>query len=123
MTRDLLNSLLDHAEQTRRVWDKKSPHDPWVEVEEVVPCSESTAVVTFLKESGMRCLIFAYHIRSRGGMWMHFMPTYEHLYGLKNDRLFETMDRVEEKNTRIRLKQRANPLNDAPQMKVMSNGT
>jgi len=39
------------------------------------------------------------------------LPTYEHLYGLKNERLYSTMDRVEESNARIHQQDRE----DAPE--------
>ena len=59
------------------------------------------AVVTIRKASNMRVVILAVYINTQGGKWTHFFPTYEHLYGLKNDRLFKTMDRVDEENARI----------------------
>ena len=103
MTRILLDSLLVHAEETRQVWDaKRRDPDPWDEVETVVPCSETTAVITIRKASNMRVVILAFWIKIQGGKWTHFFPTYEHLYGLKNERLYKTMDAVEEGNARIR---------------------
>ena len=103
MTRQLLDSLLVHAEETRKVWDgKRIDSDRWEEVEAAVPCSETTAVVTIRKASNMRVVIFAVWVNSQGGKWTHFFPTYEHLYGLKNERLYKTMDSVEEENARIR---------------------
>ena len=99
MTRQLLDSLLVHAEETRKVWDgKRADSDRWEEVETVVPCSETTAVVTIRKASNMRVVILAVWVNSQGGKWTHFFPTYEHLYGLKNERLNKTMDSVEEEN-------------------------
>ena len=103
MTRILLDALLIHAEETRKVWDGKNINsDRWEEVETVVPCSETTAVITIRKASNMRVVILAVWVKTQGGKWTHFFPTYEHLYGLKNDRLYNTMDRVEEENARIR---------------------
>ena len=103
MTRALIESLLVHAEEMRLAWDGKNINsDRWEEVETVVPCSETTAVITIRKASNMRVVILAVWVKTQGGKWTHFFPTYEHLYGLKNDRLYKTMDRVEEENARIR---------------------
>lgn len=103
MTRILLDSLLAHAEETRKVWDaKRRDSDSWEEVETVVPCSETMAVVTIRKASNMRVVILAVYINTQGGKCTHFFPTYEHLYGLKNERLYKMMDAVEEGNARIR---------------------
>ena len=103
MTRQLLDSLLVHAEEMRKVWDGKNINsDRWEEVETVVPCSETTAVITIRKASNMRVMILAFWINTKGGKWTHFIPTYEHLYGLRNDRIYNTMDLVEEQNASIR---------------------
>ena len=102
MTRQLLDSLLVHAEEMRKVWDGKNINcDRWEEVETVVPCSETTAVITIRKASNMRVMILAFWINTKGGKWTHFFPTYEHLYGLRNERIYKTMDRVDEENARI----------------------
>ena len=103
MTRYRLEDLLRHAEEMRRVWNnKRNDSYAWEEVEEVVPCSETTAVITIRKASNMRVVIVAVWIAMQGGKWTHFFPTYEHLYGFRNDRLYRTMDQVEESNARIR---------------------
>ena len=103
MTHQLFNSLLIHAEEMRKVWDgKRADSDHWEEVETVVPCSETTAVITIRKASNMRVLILAFWINTKGGKWTHFFPTYEHLYGLRNERIYKTMDTVEFENARIR---------------------
>jgi hypothetical protein len=102
MTRQLLDSLLVHAEEMRLAWDGKNINsDRWEEVETVVPCSETTAVITIRKASNMRVMILAFWINTKGGKWTHFIPTYEHLYGLRNERIYKTMDRVDEENARI----------------------
>ena len=106
MTRDLIDALFRHAEEMRRAWNKKGEDlgapDPWEEIETVHPCSETTAVIVCRKASGMRVVVFAFWVKIGGGRWCHFFPTYEHLYGFQNDRLYKTMDKVEEQNAEIR---------------------
>jgi len=112
MTRALLDGLMASAEEVRAIFNGRSDwDDAWEEVEEVVPCSETTAVVTYRKASGLRTVFLFIWIAKRGGLWTHFLPTYEHLYGLKNERLYRTMDRVEESNARIHQQDRE----DAPE--------
>ena len=73
MTRQLLDSLLVHAEEMRKVWDGKNINsDRWEEVETVVPCSETTAVITIRKASNMRVVILAVWVKTQGGKWTHF---------------------------------------------------
>ena len=103
MRRELIEGLFAHAEKIRSEWDaKRHDSDPWEEVETVTPCSETTAVIVIRKASGMRVVILAFWIKAQGGRWSHFFPTYEHLYGLKNNKIYETMNEVEEKNAEIR---------------------
>ena len=106
MTRDLIDALFVHAEEMRRAWNAKGEDlgapDPWEEVETVHPCSETTAVIVIRKASEMRVVVFAFWVKIGGGRWCHFFPTYEHLYGFQNDRLYRTMDRIEEQNAQIR---------------------
>ena len=52
-------------------------------VDEIIPTSENTATITFLKNTGKRGLAFCYWINMAGGQWKYFFPTYDHCVGMK----------------------------------------
>lgn len=49
----------------------------------VKPLSESTAVITFMKNTGKLALAFAYFVNAKGGYWSYFFPTESHAIGMQ----------------------------------------
>tara|TARA_Y100001951_G_scaffold104006_1_gene114284 strand:+ start:92 stop:409 length:318 start_codon:yes stop_codon:yes gene_type:complete len=62
-------------------------------VSEIVPLSESTAIIKFEKSSGKIGLAFCYWINMSGGQWKYFFPTYDHCAGF--DMLKEELHKTE----------------------------
>ena len=54
------------------------------EVYELVPLSESTALIKFKKSSGKFSIAFCYWINMNGGQWRYFFPTYDHCIGMES---------------------------------------
>lgn len=65
-------------------------------VEEIIPLSESTAIIEFSKNTGKKAVVIAYHTNSMGGKWNYFFPTYDHCVGFEKVR--EYLHEVEQKN-------------------------
>ena len=63
------------------------------EVSEIVPLSESSAIVKLKKSSGKMGLAFCYWINMSGGQWRYFFPTYDHCVGMES--LKEELKKVE----------------------------
>jgi hypothetical protein len=53
------------------------------EVSELIPLSESTALIRFKKSSGKYGMAFCYWINMSGGQWQYFFPTYDHCVGME----------------------------------------
>ena len=54
------------------------------EVSELIPLSESTALIKLKKSSGKTGLAFCYWINMSGGQWRYFFPTYDHCVGMES---------------------------------------
>lgn len=52
-------------------------------VDNIVPLSETTALVTFQKSSGKFAVAFFYFINVNEGEWRYFFPTDSHILGMK----------------------------------------
>ena len=65
-------------------------------VEELIPTSESTAIVRLRKSSGKIGIAFCYWINMNGGEWRYFFPTYDHCIGM--DMIKDELHRVEKEN-------------------------
>lgn len=66
------------------------------ELFEIVPLSESTASVTFKKNTDKYSVAFFYYLNGNGGYWCYFFPTYDHLEGLNQIR--NILHEIEQKN-------------------------
>ena len=66
------------------------------EVSELVPLSESTAIIKLKKSSGKNGVAFCYWVNMSGGHWRYFFPTYDHCIGMESVR--EELRQVELKN-------------------------
>ena len=53
------------------------------QVSEIIPTSESTAIVKLYKTSGKYAMAFCYWINMGGGQWRYFFPTYDHCIGME----------------------------------------
>ena len=53
------------------------------QVDEIIPASESTAIVKLKKTSGKYAMAFCYWINASGGQWRYFFPTYDHCIGME----------------------------------------
>ena len=53
------------------------------QVSEIIPTSESTAIVKLFKSSGKYAMAFCYWINVSGGQWRYFFPTYDHCVGME----------------------------------------
>jgi hypothetical protein len=53
------------------------------QVHEIIPTSESTAIVKLKKTSGKYAMAFCYWINMSGGQWKYFFPTYDHCVGME----------------------------------------
>ena len=56
------------------------------EVSELIPLSESTAIIKLKKSSGKYGMAFCYWINMNGGQWQYFFPTYDHCVGMESVR-------------------------------------
>ena len=54
------------------------------EVSELMPLSESTAIIKLKKSSGKYGMAFCYWINMNGGQWQYFFPTYDHCVGMES---------------------------------------
>jgi hypothetical protein len=52
-------------------------------IDEGRPLSESTAAVIFKKSGGKKALVFFFWVNIDGGKWWHFIPTDQHLLGMR----------------------------------------
>jgi len=66
------------------------------QVEKIIPLSEKTAVVKFLKSSGKKALAFLYWINMNDGSWQYFIPTESHVFGML--KLSKYLQEIEEYN-------------------------
>ena len=73
------------------------------QVYELMPLSESTALITFIKSSGKQCLAFCYWINMGGGQWRYFFPTYDHCIGMES--LKEILQSIELTNFGLNFKE------------------
>ena len=73
------------------------------EVSEIIPTSESTAIVKMIKSTGKQAIAFCYWINMTGGQWRYFFPTYDHAVGA--ERLRDVLYDVESRNFPINFKE------------------
>jgi hypothetical protein len=66
------------------------------QVEDIIPTSESTALVKLKKTSGKSAIAFCYWINMGGGQWKYFFPTYDHCIGM--ELIKEELHKVEKGN-------------------------
>lgn len=52
------------------------------EVDNILPLSDTTAIVIFKKSSGKKSLIFCFHVNYKEGYWGYFFPTDSHISGM-----------------------------------------
>ena len=52
-------------------------------ISEIIPTSESTAIIKLYKSSGKYAMAFCYWINMSGGQWRYFFPTYDHCAGME----------------------------------------
>lgn len=60
------------------------------------PLSETTAAITFMKNTNKMALAFAHFINSKGGYWDYFFPQESHIYGMQ--KLPELLHKVDKYN-------------------------
>lgn len=61
-----------------------NPHSEKFSVDQIIPLSDDTACVIYIKSSGKKTVALFYHLRSQDGHWRYFFPTDSHLEGLRN---------------------------------------
>jgi len=88
MKKELVLTLKSRAEEVARSFsnpERSMNYNREVfEVNLIIPLSESTATVIFLKQpSGKKAVTFFYYINGGEGYWAFFFPTYDHLAGIK----------------------------------------
>ena len=66
------------------------------EVSEIIPTSESTAIVKMIKSTGKQAIAFCYWINMSGGQWRYFFPTYDHCVGM--EMLKDELKKIEQAN-------------------------
>lgn len=84
MKAEIKKKLKDAAEEAARRFSDKSRERNFSQedfaVHRIVPLSEFTAVVIFLKSSGLFSIAFFYHVKE---YWNYFFPTDSHLLGMR----------------------------------------
>jgi hypothetical protein len=87
MRKDLVISLTKKAQEIADNFsNKERPNNQNKEVFIVAgikPLSETTAEITFMKNTGKLAIAFAYHINMNGGEWKYFFPTESHIIGMQ----------------------------------------
>ena len=73
------------------------------EVSEIIPTSESTAIVKLYKSSGKYGMAFCYWINMGGGQWKYFFPTYDHCVGM--ELIKDELRKVEQVNFPLNFKE------------------
>ena len=73
------------------------------EVSEIMPTSESTAIVRMIKSTGKEALAFCYWINMAGGQWRYFFPTYDHCIGM--EMLKDELKKIEQVNFPLNFKE------------------
>lgn len=68
-------------------------------VRKIIPLSETTAAVTFNKNTGKIAIAFCYYINQSGGQWQYFFPSDSHLMGMK--KVEPILDEIEKHNFRF----------------------
>lgn len=63
---------------------------------DIIPKSETTATITFLKSSGKLAFAFAFYINCNGGYWDYFFPTESHIIGMQ--KLPSMIERIDKFN-------------------------
>ena len=100
MTKDLKIKLIEEAEKVAK--DFSSPNREFnyskevFEIDKIVPLSENTASVTYIKNTGRKGLALFYYINSKGGHWEYFFPKDGHILGLEFFK--EHYRKIEEEN-------------------------
>ena len=105
MTKERAISLKKQAEEAGRIFSGERQFNytnETFEIDEIIPTSETTASVTYLKNTGKRTVFFFYWIKSSGGTWRYFVPTYDHCAGMK--RVIEELHGVEITNFGLNFK-------------------
>jgi hypothetical protein len=62
----------------------------------IEPLSETTAAITFLKNTNKLALAFAYYINSNQPHWDYFFPKESHIYGMQ--KLSQCLGKIEHHN-------------------------
>ena len=73
------------------------------EVSEIIPTSESTAIVKMMKSSGKQAIAFCYWINMSNGQWRYFFPTYDHCIGM--EMLKDELKKIEQVNFPLNFKE------------------
>ena len=63
---------------------EKNYNNETFSVSELIPLSESTALIKLEKNTGKFGLVFCYWINMAGGQWKYFFPTYDHCVGMES---------------------------------------
>ena len=63
------------------------------QVSQIIPLSETTAIVDFAKNTNKHAMTFFYWINGNGGYWQYYFPTYDHCVGMEKVR--EYLHKVE----------------------------
>jgi hypothetical protein len=58
-------------------------------IKEIIPLSENTAVILFVKNTGKLAAFFFYWIASGDGYWQYFVPTDSHILGMESFRKYK----------------------------------
>lgn len=97
MKKQLVYELHAKAEQIAEIYSNhqraKNYNNENFKVVDIVPQSETTATITFLKNTGKLALAFAFF---KNGCWDYFFPTESHIIGML--KLPEMLNRVDQYN-------------------------
>ena len=88
MKKSIVKSLIEKAKDVGRHFSDperlKNTNQEIFELHEIIPLSEYTAAVIYIKNTTKKGVAFFYYIQSGSGYWTYFFPTDSHIIGMES---------------------------------------